>query len=51
MTHVTTVVRALGKAGLTANPAKCLLGKREVQYLRYRMGKGWLHPLTDKSRH
>ncbi|XP_050771930.1 maestro heat-like repeat-containing protein family member 7 [Gopherus flavomarginatus] len=33
--HLTKVLRALGKAGLTANPAKCHLDQEEVTYLGY----------------
>lgn len=46
--HLTKVLQALGDAGITANPAKCNLGQREVTYLGYMVGRGKLHPMIDK---
>ncbi|KAG6926549.1 hypothetical protein G0U57_011855, partial [Chelydra serpentina] len=46
--HLADMLRALGKAGLTANPAKCHLGQREVTYLGYTVGRWRLRPLVDK---
>ena len=34
------VLGELRKAGLTANPAKCRLGREETTYLGYRVGRG-----------
>ncbi|XP_075768775.1 uncharacterized protein LOC142821515 isoform X2 [Pelodiscus sinensis] len=46
--HVTSVLRALREAGLTANPKKCQFGRAEVSYLGYTVGRGKLKPLVDK---
>nr|XP_025035341.1 uncharacterized protein LOC112544063 [Pelodiscus sinensis] len=46
--HITNVLGALRKAGLTANPKKCQFGRAEVSYLGYTVGRGKLKPLVDK---
>ena len=38
----------LRKAGLTANPAKCRLGKEETAYLGYQVGRGTVRPQESK---
>ncbi|XP_075779243.1 uncharacterized protein LOC142827525 [Pelodiscus sinensis] len=48
LTHLEEVLKALGEARLTANPAKCHLGKEEVTYLGYTVGKGQVKPVIDK---
>ena len=40
MTHVRKVLAALKAAGLTANPAKCEWGGRELQFLGHIIGSG-----------
>ena len=42
------VINELRKAGLTANPAKCRLGREETSYLGYRVGRGNVRPQEDK---
>uniref|UniRef100_K7F0Q0 ribonuclease H n=1 Tax=Pelodiscus sinensis TaxID=13735 RepID=K7F0Q0_PELSI len=46
--HLEAVLKALEDANLTANPGKCHLGRREVTYLGYTVGRGTLRPLVDK---
>ena len=48
MRHVRAVVNELRKTGLTANPAKCRLGREETSYLGYRVGRGNVRPQEDK---
>ena len=45
---LTAVLRALRRAGLTANPAKCRLGLEEANYLGHTVGRGCVKPQTDK---
>lgn len=47
--HLTSMLRALGDTGLTANPAKCHLGQWEVTYLGYTLGKRKLRSLIEKE--
>ena len=42
------VLGELRKAGLTANPAKCRLGKEETAYLGYQVGRGTVRPQESK---
>uniref|UniRef100_A0A8C5C6I6 Gypsy retrotransposon integrase-like protein 1 n=1 Tax=Gadus morhua TaxID=8049 RepID=A0A8C5C6I6_GADMO len=42
------VLGELRKAGLTANPAKCRLGREETTYLGYRVGRGTVRPQEGK---
>jgi hypothetical protein len=46
--HVRAVLNGLRAAGLTANPAKCRLGREETAYLGYRVGRGNVRPQEDK---
>ncbi|XP_075786849.1 uncharacterized protein LOC142829675 isoform X2 [Pelodiscus sinensis] len=46
--HLEAVLKSLKEAGLTANPRKCQLGRREVTYLGYTVGQGTVRPLVDK---
>lgn len=41
------MLQSLRQAGLTANPNKCAVGWREVQYLGYHFGSGQVHPQVD----
>ncbi|XP_061920399.1 uncharacterized protein LOC133661276 [Entelurus aequoreus] len=47
--RVGAVLESLRRAGLTANPAKCAVGRREVQYLGYHLGEGQVRPQIDKT--
>ena len=38
--HIDTVLAALGKAGLTANPRKCKWGGKSVEFLGHQIGAG-----------
>ena len=42
------VLGELRKAGLTANPAKCRLGREETAYLGYQVGRGTVRPQESK---
>lgn len=44
MNHLEQVLRKLQKAGLTANPRKCLFGMTEVLYLGQKIGQGQVKP-------
>ncbi|XP_075768997.1 uncharacterized protein LOC142821566 [Pelodiscus sinensis] len=46
--HLEAILKSLKEAGLTANPRKCQLGRREVTYLGYTVGQGTVRPLVDK---
>jgi len=46
---VAAVLESLRKAGLTANPNKCVIGRREVRYLGYHLGGGRVRPQLDKA--
>ena len=46
--HLRAVLNGLRAAGLTANPAKCRLGRVETAYLGYRVGRGNVQPQEDK---
>ncbi|XP_069502637.1 uncharacterized protein [Ambystoma mexicanum] len=48
--HLYTVMRALRKAGLNANPKKCKLAKSAVKYLRFCVGNGSVQPQQEKVR-
>ena len=47
--HVAAVLESLRQAGLTANPKKCTIGRAEVRYLGYHLGRGQVRPLVDKT--
>ena len=47
--QVAAVLESLRQAGLTANPKKCAVGRREVQYLGYHLGGGQVRPQVDKT--
>ena len=40
MRQVAAVLQSLRRAGLTANPKKCVIGRREIQYLGFHLGGG-----------
>ncbi|TKS64962.1 Retrovirus-related Pol polyprotein from transposon 412 [Collichthys lucidus] len=42
--QVAAVLESLRQAGLTANPKKCAVGRREVRYLGYHLGGGQVRP-------
>lgn len=42
--QVAAVLETLRQVGLTANPKKCFIGQREVQYLGYHLGGGQVRP-------
>lgn len=46
---VAMVLESLRQAGLTANPKKCAVGQREVQYLGYHMGARQARPQVEKT--
>ena len=46
--QVAAVLGSLRQTGLTANPKKCAVGRREVQYLGYHLGGGQVRPQVDK---
>ncbi|KAI3366502.1 hypothetical protein L3Q82_000474 [Scortum barcoo] len=48
LSHVAKVLREIKKAGLTINPRKCAVAKRETQYLGYVLGGGVIKPVQDK---
>lgn len=43
-----TVLQELRSTSLTANGEKFGLGKAQMKYLGFMVGKGCIHPLTDK---
>ncbi|XP_048881447.1 uncharacterized protein LOC125748837 [Brienomyrus brachyistius] len=47
--HVKDVLGRIAAAGLTINPAKCAIAKREAEYLGYVIGGGIIKPQTDAS--
>ena len=49
MRQVDAVLESLRQAGLTANPKKCAVGRREVRYLGYHLGGGQVRPQVDKT--
>ena len=49
MRQVAAVLESLRQAGLTANPKKCAVGRREVRYLGYHLGGGQVRPQVDKT--
>lgn len=42
------MLQCIHQAGLTAEPRKCALAKREVQYLGHILGRGVIRPQKDK---
>ncbi len=46
--HLATVFQRVKEAGLTINPAKCSLAKRETDYLGYVLGNGVIKPQIQK---
>ena len=46
--QVAAVLESLRQTGLTANPKKCAVGRREVRYLGYHLGSGQVRPQVDK---
>ncbi|XP_061495907.1 uncharacterized protein LOC133390739 [Rhineura floridana] len=46
--HLTTVLEALRKAGLTIKAKKCQFGLKEVIYLGHKVGSGKITPLWSK---
>ncbi|KAK5862983.1 hypothetical protein PBY51_000047 [Eleginops maclovinus] len=49
MQQVGAVLESLRQAGLTANPKKCAVGRREVRYLGYHLGGGQVRPQIEKT--
>ncbi|KAK7912657.1 hypothetical protein WMY93_012868 [Mugilogobius chulae] len=49
MDHLRTVLNHLQAAGLTVNPAKCVFGASQTEYLGHVIGGGELRPQTDAS--
>ena len=47
--HVAAVLESLRQAGLTANLKKCTIGRAEVRYLGFHLGRGQVSPLVDKT--
>ena len=47
--RVAAVLESLRQAGLTANPRKCAVRRREVRYLGYHLGGGQVRPQVDKT--
>ena len=47
--YVAAVLQTLRQAGLTANPRKCTIGRAEVRYLGYHLGRGKVRPLVYKT--
>ncbi|XP_036417924.1 uncharacterized protein LOC118801669 [Colossoma macropomum] len=47
--HLRAVLRSLRRAGLTANPKKCAIGRVEVRYLGFHLGHGQVRPQIDKT--
>nr|XP_054591237.1 uncharacterized protein LOC129155100 isoform X2 [Nothobranchius furzeri] len=48
MKHLQSILSRLRDAGLTVNPSKCVLARREVEYLGFRVGDGVVKPLVAK---
>lgn len=46
--RVQAVLDALRKAGLMANPAKCYVGLKEIEYLEDTVGRGLIKPQLKK---
>ena len=46
--HVEEVLTRLRRANLTAKPSKCELGRTEVHFLGYIVGKGCIKPQPEK---
>lgn len=46
--QVAAVLQSLWEVGLTANLAKCYMGKTETTCLRYTLRNGQIQPLVDK---
>uniref|UniRef100_A0A8C1LM62 Gypsy retrotransposon integrase-like protein 1 n=1 Tax=Cyprinus carpio TaxID=7962 RepID=A0A8C1LM62_CYPCA len=49
MQHLRAVLKTLRRAGLTANPRKCAIGRVEVRYLGFHLGHGQVRPQIDKT--
>ncbi|KAK5854605.1 hypothetical protein PBY51_004785 [Eleginops maclovinus] len=49
MQQVGAVLESLRQAGLTANPKKCAVGRREVRYLGYHLGGGQVRPQIERT--
>ena len=49
MQRVAAVLQSLRQAGLTANPKKCVIGRREIQYLGFHLGRGKVRPQVGKT--
>ena len=49
MQRVAAVLQSLRQAGLTANPAKCVIGRGEIRYLGYHLGGGEVRPQVEKT--
>ncbi|XP_056627068.1 retrovirus-related Pol polyprotein from transposon 412 isoform X1 [Triplophysa dalaica] len=47
--HLRAVLSSLRRAGLTANPKKCAIGRVEVRYLGFHLGHGQVRPQIDKT--
>ena len=46
---VAAVLESLRWVGLTSNPRKCVIGRKEVRYLGYHLGGGRVRPQMDKT--
>ena len=49
MQQVAAVLQSLRRAGLTANPKKCVIGRREIHYLGFHLGGGKVRPQVGKT--
>ena len=49
MQRVAAGIQSLRRAGLTANPKKCVIEWREIQYLGYHLGAGKVRPQVCKT--
>ncbi|XP_029112827.1 uncharacterized protein LOC114912049 [Scleropages formosus] len=49
LVHLRAVLQALREAGLTANPAKCAIGRGEIWYLGFILGNGQIRPQINKQ--
>ncbi|KAG1928644.1 interferon-induced very large GTPase 1-like [Pimephales promelas] len=49
MQYLRAVLKTLRRAGLTANPKKCAIGRVEVRYLGFHLGHGQVRPQIDKT--
>ena len=47
--RVAAVLESLRQAGLTANPKKCAVGRRDIRYLGFYLGGGQVRPQVDKT--